>query len=170
MNNKVFHILLGLVLFSQCISAQMYFPPNNSNDWETTSPSSLNWCQSEIDSLYAYLNINNTKAFILLKDGKIVLEHYAKGHSASSNWYWASAGKTITAFAVGIAQQEGYLSVTDKTSTYLGQGWTSCTPQQEEKITIWNQLTMTTGLDDNVSNPFCTEDSCLQYLSDAGTR
>ncbi|MDR9398177.1 serine hydrolase [Salibacter sp.] len=170
MKTKAFNILLGLVLFSQCINAQMYFPPNNSNDWETTLPSSLNWCQSEIDSLYAFLNINNTKAFILLKDGKIVLEHYTKGHSASSNWYWASAGKTITAFAVGIAQQEGYLSVTDKTSTYLGQGWTSCTPQQEEKITIWNQLTMTTGLDDNVSNPFCTEDSCLQYLSDAGTR
>ncbi|WP_223274558.1 serine hydrolase [Salibacter halophilus] len=161
---------MALLLASQYIYAQTYFPPANSNEWETTDPSSLNWCQNEIDSLYAFLNINNTKAFILLKDGKIVLEHYANGHSATSNWYWASAGKTITAFMIGIAQQEGYLSISDTTSTHLGQGWTSCTPQQEEKITIWNQLTMTTGLDDNVSDPFCTEDSCLQYLSEPGTR
>ena len=40
---------------------------------------------------------------------------------------------------------------------------------QEKKITIWNQLTMTTGLDDNVSFD-CTNDTCLLYLSDPGTR
>ena len=34
------------------------------------------------------------------------------------------------------------------------------------KITIWNQLTMTTGLDDNVSDPNCTNDNCLLYFSD----
>ncbi|MFN5911523.1 MAG: serine hydrolase, partial [Bacteroidota bacterium] len=85
-------------------------------------------------------------------------------------WQWASAGKTITSFMTGIAQQEGHLSITDTTSTYLGQGWTNCTPQQEEKITIWNQLTMTSGLDDGVPDHYCTLSTCLNYLADPGTR
>jgi CubicO group peptidase (beta-lactamase class C family) len=116
------------------------------------------------------LDANNTKAFILLKDGKIVLEKYFGTHTATTPWQWASAGKTITSFMTGIAQQEGYLSITDTTSNYIGQGWTNCTPQQEEKITIWNQLTMTSGLDDGVLDHFCTLDTCLNYLADPGTR
>ena len=43
-----------------------------------------------------------TWTFILLKNGKIVLEQYFNGHSDTSNWYWASAGKTITSFLVGM--------------------------------------------------------------------
>ena len=68
-----------------------------------------------------------------------------------------------------MAQEEGYLEITDTTSNYLGNGWTSCNLIQEKKITIWNQLTMTTGLDDSVSFD-CTNDTCLEYLSDPGTR
>ena len=69
----------------------------------------------------------------------------------------------------GIAQQEGFLDISDTTSTYLGTGWTSLTPTQEEKITIWHQLSMTTGMDD-VTNGDCTDPACLTYIADAGTR
>lgn len=147
-----------------------YFPPTGSPQWDTISPSSLGWCQDQIDSLYQFLEDNQTKAFILLKDGKIVLENYFNGFAQNDPWYWASAGKTVTSFMTGIAQQEGYLTISDTTSDYLGQGWTSCLPTQEQKITIRNQLTMTSGLDDGVADPFCTLDTCLVYLADAGTR
>ena len=41
----------------------------------------------------------------------------------------------------------------------------------ENKITIWNQITMTSGLDDDtVDDPFCTNPSCLQCLSRPGDR
>tara|TARA_Y100000991_G_scaffold144919_1_gene109504 strand:- start:323 stop:1483 length:1161 start_codon:yes stop_codon:yes gene_type:complete len=156
-------------LFSKSSISQTYFPPNNSTVWDTISYLNLNWCQNKIDSLYSFLETNNTKSFILLKNGKIVLEQYFNGHSDTSNWYWASAGKTITSFLVGMAQEEGYLEITDTTSNYLGNGWTSCNLIQEKKITIWNQLTMTTGLDDSLSFD-CTNDTCLVYLSDPGTR
>jgi CubicO group peptidase (beta-lactamase class C family) len=98
------------------------------------------------------------------------LEKYFGTHTATTPWQWASAGKTITSFMTGIAQQEGYLSISDTTSNYLGQGWTICTPQQEEKITIRNQLTMTSGLNDDVPDHYCTLDTCLIYQADAGTR
>lgn len=165
--------ILALALFGICqlgASAQMYFPPNNPSEWDTLSPANLGWCQHSIDSLYHELETHNTKAFILLKDGKIVLEKYFDGHSATANWYWASAGKSLTSFLMGIAQQENKLSLDDKTSKYLGENWTSCTLLQEDQITIRHQLTMTSGLDDGVTDPFCTESSCLQYLAAPGTR
>lgn len=158
------------LFFSSGLKAQLYFPPNTGGQWDTLSPASLGWCPDRIDSLYQHLESSNSKAFILLKDGKIVLEKYFNGHSASSNWYWASAGKSLTSLLVGIAQRENLLDISDSVSKYLGQGWTSCTPAQEGNIKIRNQLCMTSGLDDGVPNDDCTADSCLQYLAEAGSR
>lgn len=152
------------------LRAQLYFPPLQGNNWDTTNPSVLGWCQHKIDSLYDFLNLQGTKAFIVLKDGKIVLEQYFNGHDQNSSWYWASAGKTITSFLVGIAQQEGFLNIQNPSSDYLGAGWTSCTPSQEQDIKVWHQLTMTSGLDDGVSDLACTLPSCLQFLAPAGSR
>ncbi len=148
----------------------LYFPPLSGNTWDTLLPASLGWCQDKLDSLSDFLEVKNTKAFLLLKDGKIVMEKYYGNFTADSLWYWASAGKTLTAFVTGIAQQENYLSVDDTTSHYLGTGWTVCPPLKEEKITIRHQLTMTSGLNDAVPDHYCTLDTCLQYLADAGTR
>lgn len=158
------------LLLSSSLDAQMYFPPNNSNDWETIDPESLNWCPEKIDNLYQLLETNDTKAFLILKDGKIVLEKYFGDHAQSTPWYWASAGKTVTSFLVGIAQQENALSIADTSSDYLGEGWTDCTPDQEAAISVRNQLTMTSGLDDGTGDPHCTLDTCLIYKADADTR
>ena len=163
-------ILILLLIPSIGKSQSIYFPPLLGNTWDTLSPASLGWCEPKIDSLLDYLEANNSKAFILLKDGKIVIEKYFGTFTIDSLWYWASAGKTLTGFTVGIAQQEGFLSIQDTTSDYLGTGWTVCPPLKEEKITIRNQLTMTSGLDDGVPDHYCTLDTCLQYLADAGTR
>jgi CubicO group peptidase (beta-lactamase class C family) len=150
------------------VNAQMYFPSNQTEDWETISPQILGWETSKIDSLYQFLEANNTKAFILLKDGKIVLEKYFNGQTKDSKWYWASAGKSLTAFMIGIAQQEKYLKISDPTSHYLGKGWTNCPEDKEKKITILDQLIMTTGLAVNPQSASCTEKECLQYKTDAG--
>lgn len=166
---RFFPILL--VLFSiKGFSQSLYFPPVVGSTWDTLSPSSLGWCDEKIDSLYDYLDNRNSKAFILLKDGKIVLEKYFDNFTQDSIWYWASAGKSLTAFTVGIAQQEGYLSIDDTTSSYIGTGWTTAPLAKENLITIKDQLSMTSGLDDGVPDLFCTLPSCLQYLQDAGDR
>lgn len=163
--------LVAILLFlCLCGQAQMYFPPVSGSTWDTLPLASMNYCPEKLDSLYQFLEKSNSKAFILLKDGKIVLEKYFNGHSASSPWYWASAGKSLTAFLVGLAQEKNFLAISDTTSQYLGQGWTSCTPVQENKVTIRHQLTMTTGLDDYTGNPDCSLDSCLIYKADPGSR
>lgn len=165
-----YYLLFLLAMGRQSIVAQSYFPPNGGSQWDTTSPDSLGWCVDKIQPLYNFLDSNNSKAFIVLKDGKIVLEKYFGTFTKDSAWYWASAGKTLTAFCIGIANQEGKLKLSDTTSKYLGKGWTSMTQAQEDNVTIWHQLTMTTGMLDSGGLFECTDKSCLRYKADAGTR
>ena len=148
----------------------MYYPPVSGAEWQTTNPSTLSWNTTQLSDLYTYLQTKNTKAFLILKDGKIVAEKYFGTFTADSNWYWASAGKTMTGLLIGIAQQEGILNINNKTSQYLGNGWTSMPLAKENLITIRHQLTMTTGMDNTVPDDDCTLPSCLQYKADAGTR
>ncbi|TRX61838.1 serine hydrolase [Fulvivirga sp. M361] len=147
---------------------ELYFPPLNSDVWETTDPASFNWCETSIDALYDYLAREQSKSFMLLKDGKIVLEKYFGNYTQDSVWFWFSAGKSLMAVLTGIAQAENLLDINDKTSDYLGAAWTSLTPAQEAKITIRNQLTMTSGVDE--TDFFCSSPECLIYKTDAGTR
>ena len=169
-NMRVF-ITIILSLFVLIGTAQdPYFPPTTGTTWETVDPSALGWCADQIPPLLQYLDSNNTKAFIVLKDGRIAIEHYFDTFTQDSVWYWASAGKSLTSFLVGLAQQDGSLDINQPSSNYLGAGWTSCTPAQEQAITVRHQLTMTTGLDDTTGDADCTDPACLHYLADAGTR
>ena len=162
---------LLIVLISKAgFSQTVYFPPITGNAWETLSPNSLNWCPDSVSSLVDYVGANNSKAFLVLKDGKIVLEEYYGTFERDSFWYWASAGKSLTAFLIGLAQEEGLLNIDSASSLYQGEGWTSCTSNQEKAITVKNQLCMTTGLDTDIPDLDCTQPQCLTYLSEPGTR
>jgi hypothetical protein len=96
--------ILCLTLNGWLSAQNLYFPPTTGTSWETTSPTALGWCQNKIDALYTYLQARNTKGFIILKDGKIVLEKYFGTFTQDSINKWASAGKALTATLVGIAQ------------------------------------------------------------------
>lgn len=145
-----------------------YFPPIENTLWETISVSELGYNQSAIPSLVTFLEQKNTKGFIVLENGKIALEYYFNNHNASSNWYWASAGKTLTAATVGIAQNEGFININNPVSNYLGLGWTATTPSQENAITCKHLLNMTSGLDDSLGENTSSEN--LQFIANSGTR
>ncbi|MBK9270136.1 MAG: serine hydrolase [Saprospiraceae bacterium] len=164
------YFFLFLFATTPGFSQSLYFPPTIGSQWETISAESLGWCTDPIDELYQYLENENTKAFLVLKDGKIVLEKYFDSFTQDSLWYWASAGKTMTSFLIGLAQQEGKLKISDSSSKYLGKGWTSCTESDESDITIWHQLTMTSGLDDRNVDADCTSPECLVCFRDPGER
>jgi len=170
MKNRLVIVATALCLTLHGSAQVLYFPPLSGNTWETRTPEELGWCPEAIPPLLNYLDQRNSKAFLVLKDGRIVIEHYFDTFTQDSLWYWASAGKTITAFVVGKAQEEGHLSINDVASDYLGNGWTSCTAAEEDLINIRHQLTMTSGLDDGVADVYCTLPSCLECLAAPGTR
>jgi len=146
----------------------IYFPPTNSEVWETVSLMELNWNESELQPLLNFLEEKHTKSFIILYNGKIVEEHYFNGHTNSTAWYWASVGKTLTTAVAGIAQENGLININHKVSDYLGTGWTSAPLEKENLITCKNLLSMTSGLDDTIGDDVAP--SNLQYMADAGTR
>lgn len=82
--------LAALCFFGMSSSAQYYFPPKTGDAWDTMSPDQLGWCRDSINSLYQLLDDGKSKGFMVLKDGKIVLEKYFNGHTKDSSWYWAS--------------------------------------------------------------------------------
>lgn len=161
-------VLLVTSLLSR--AQELYFPPLIGSAWETTTPEQLQWCTDTLPHLHDFLDSTNTKAFLLLKDGKIVLEWYFGTFTQDSTWYWASAGKSLTAFLVGLAQDQGLIDINASSQTYLGEGWSSLTPTQESAITVRHHLSMTTGLDDTAGASDCTDPECLTYLAPPGER
>lgn len=173
MKQKYLLFFTALILSLSIKSQSLYFPPLSGNVWDSISPASIGYCQPRIDSLYNYLQTKDTKSFIILKDGKRVLEKYFGTYTRDSVWYWASASKSLAAFITGMAQQQGYINIQNKASQYLGTGWTSETLAKENLITVKDLLSMTSGLDD-VPPAGCTNEdtarACLVYKADASTR
>jgi len=145
----------------------MYFPPT-SGTWETMTMEDAGFDNSYLNDLLNYLETKHTKGFIILKNGKIVVESYFNGHAQDSYWYWASAGKTLTSTVTGIAEQEGLIQRSHKVSEYLGTGWTAAPLAKENLITCQHLLSMSSGLDDSLGDDVSPAN--LQYVADAGTR
>ncbi|MCB0382624.1 MAG: serine hydrolase, partial [Psychroserpens sp.] len=147
----------------------IYFPPNDGSEvWNTKSPSDLEWNTDQLQPLLDFLEEKHTKGFIMLHNGKIVVESYMNNHTSSMPWYWASAGKTLTTAITGIAEDEGLIDINNKVSDYIGTGWTSIPAEKENLITCKNLLSMTSGLDDSLGDSIEPEN--LQYIADAGER
>ena len=169
------NLLLGAICVWMCavpsIAQDLYFPPAQSTGvWETRSPQDLNWCQDRLDSLQEFLRRTYTKAFIILKDGRIVREWYFDAFQRDSVWYWASAGKTVTAALVGIAQDQKLLDINAPSSRYLGNGWSTMTNAQEDAISVRHHLTMTTGVEGRgPDDTDCRTPDCFTYRAPPGT-
>ena len=147
-----------------------YYPPVTGDVWETKTAVSIGWDEALLQQAFDFAGTKNTFGLIVLQHGKIIKEQYWNNWTKDTRYYIASAGKSVVGFVAGIAQQEGILNIDNKTSQYLGTGWTSLPLAKENLIKIKNQLTMTTGLDDGVPNQDCTSPSCLIYKADAGER
>jgi CubicO group peptidase (beta-lactamase class C family) len=130
--------------------------------------SDLGWNENAIQPLKDFLIEKYTKSFIILVNGRIVMEEYFNGITPEDTWHWHSAGKSLVSTTVMSAQQDGLLSINDKVSEYLGVGWTSEPSEKENLITIRHLLTMTSGLDDQPQ--YVDDKSNLTYVADAGTR
>lgn len=177
-------VFLGCWLFfvgnrvNSQVYSSLYFPPNPSEsaDWEKQSPSDLKWDQAVLQEMLEWLPTQDTRAFLVLKDGKIVIEEYwgskltgTGGMDQNSYWYWEAAGNAISAVLVGMAQQEKFLNSKDRTQKYLGEGWTSMSIAKEKNIRLVHHLTYTTGISDQVKNLFDFSPKSLSYKAEAGS-
>lgn len=174
MSTRLPFSLIFTFFFAVAGAQSLYFPPLTGVQWSTVTPAELGWQEAALAETLQWLDEKNSKAFIILQDGKIAVEHYFGAFTRDSLWYWASAGKSLTGTMVGLAQEDGLLDIDDVSADYLGQGWTECPPDKEALITVRHHISMSTGLDDSLESPgsttSCFDPACFQYKADAGTR
>jgi CubicO group peptidase (beta-lactamase class C family) len=94
----------------------------------------------EID---AFMTSQNVAGLIVVQDGKVRLERYARGWDASGRWTSFSVAKSFTSTLVGAAIRDGYITSVDEPVTkYIpelaGSGY--------DGVTIAQLLTMTSGV------------------------
>lgn len=84
------------------------------------------------------------KGAMVVKNGRIVWERYAQGYSASSVMESFSVAKSILSLAVGIAIDDGVITLGD---SGLNPAWKGSDPRS--RITVENLLHMRSGLEWN---------------------
>jgi CubicO group peptidase (beta-lactamase class C family) len=115
------------------------------------------------DSLLAKIDSNNTHAFLVIQDGKILYEKYFDGYTKDSVSGSFSAAKSIISMLVGIGLIEGKIkSLDEPVGTYV--------PHFKEgdlaKIRIKDLLTMSSGTSYNESDQSYMGLSAKMYYAD----
>ncbi|MGM0600148.1 MAG: serine hydrolase [Candidatus Rifleibacteriota bacterium] len=155
MRSKVFRLFLLIVLVtvvtvsSSTLGAaeKLYFP--GESNWDTISPQELGWNMNAIKEMEGFLKEHSSKSFLILKDGKIVVEKYWAKENADYKQRVYSVGKSLTAFLVGLAQEKGKLEISQSVSDFI-PGWTKENLENEKKIKIQHLLSMNSGLDNRL--------------------
>lgn len=91
---------------------------------------------------------NELHSLMVVRNGKVVYERWANGHTPNELHILWSASKTFTATAVGFAVQDGLLSLDDKVVRFF-KSEELPTEQTEwlKNMTIRNLLTMSSGFE-----------------------
>ncbi|MBO9711610.1 serine hydrolase [Sphingomonas sp.] len=115
--------------------------------------------------LLDYLRNQNTTGFLVIQDGKVLIEKnfpapaaadapqfaafaYERNEEGALLEDVASQQKSFVAVLVAIAIDKGLLDIEKPVSAYLGAGWSKATPGQEARIRVIDVLTMSSGLDE----------------------
>ena len=104
---------------------------------------SVTWRDTTYDDFGAFMTEARITGVLALKNGEIVLEHYALGRTEDDRWTSFSVGKSITALLVGAAIEDGYITSIDEPVTkYIPD----LSGSAYEGVSIKQLLTMTSGI------------------------
>lgn len=91
----------------------------------------------------AFMEEQMVAGFIVVHDGKIRMERYARGHGPAKRWTSLSVAKSVTSTLVAVAIAEGHInSIDDHVTAYLPELRGSAF----DSVTIRHLLTMTSGV------------------------
>lgn len=90
---------------------------------------------------------------MVLRHGKVISEMHAAPYSATDLHTLYSASKTVTALAVGLAIDDGLLTVDDKVSKYLRDKMPAKLPPALDSLTVRNLLMMAAGREPDLTIP-----------------
>lgn len=176
-------ILISLILFiNQIHSQNVEFPKTKrdywpTSDWRVSTPEKQNLDSSKLNLAleYAFKRTGNEKdrsgirtdSVIIVKNGYIVAEKYARGYDANKPHLSWSVAKAFVNALFGIAENKGLLNRKDPAYKYFSE----LEKEGKKDILIEHLLTMSSGLDWNEgyeSSPL--NSSVIQMLYTIGKR
>ena len=114
------------------------------------------------DPVGDYMAAQNVAGLIVVHDGKVRIERYARGHSAERLYTSFSVAKSLTSTLVGAAIRDGYIkSVDDPVTRYIPELKGSA----YEGVSIEQVLTMTSGVKWNEDYTDPNSDVARMYAS-----
>lgn len=159
LRSGLLHVLLGFILAMSgtCIWADV------ANSIEISSDELAAYQQAA-----AYSRAHRGLSMVVMKNGKVVFENYAKGHSADEPHNLYSGTKSFSCAIAVAAIQDKLLSFDEPVSKTITE-WQS--DEQKAKITIHQLLTLTSGINagQTGSKPSYAEAIATKVLHAPGT-
>jgi CubicO group peptidase (beta-lactamase class C family) len=111
--------------------------------------------------LAGYMDRYHIAGVMVLQDGHVRLQRYAKGFGPDQRWTSFSVAKSVTSTLLGIALQQGYIhSLDDTLGTYIAELRGSAYAD----VTVQQLLTMTSGVRWNEDYADAKSDVAQMYL------
>lgn len=112
-------------------------------------------------TLADYMMVNHIAGVIVVQNGKIRLEKYAKNTTRQTLWTSFSVAKSVTSMLIGIALKDGYInSLDDSLQQYIPE----LKGADYGKVTIRELITMTSGINWNEDYDDSLSDVAQMYL------
>ena len=114
--------------------------------WQMAAPENHGLSTARLDALRDHLAAHATKAFLLVREDRIVFEWYSPDHSATKAHFTASMAKALVGgVSVAVALSDGRFTLDDPASRFVPQ-WRN--EPAKGRITFRQLGSHTSGLDD----------------------
>ena len=146
MNRCIFSILLLLTLRLTAV-AQVNELPRSTPEEQGVSTMLLRSFCNQLTTL-PDVDVHH---LMVLRHGKVIGELHASPYQATDVHTLYSASKTVTGLAVGLAVEDGLLSIDDKVSKYLRDKMPTTLSPALDSLTVRNVLMMAAGRKEDLS-------------------
>jgi CubicO group peptidase (beta-lactamase class C family) len=121
--------------------------------------------QGSTRSIDEFMTSLNVVGLLVIKDGRIVLERYARGHSVGRRWTSFSVAKSVTSLLFGAAVMDGFVRLDDGVTKYVPQ----LSGTAYDDVTVRQLLQMSSGVrwSENPADP-ASDVSQLARLNQEG--
>ena len=146
----------------------IFYPVKNSNKmFKYCTPEHQGINSKHIEQLYKTLINNkysNTHSILILRNNYIISEGHFKPYNKEYRHFLYSISKTIVGLAVGIAINEGYLSLDDKVKDIFPEYSIKANNPNANYLNIYHLLTMTSGVSFNEIGSIITENWIKSFI------
>jgi CubicO group peptidase (beta-lactamase class C family) len=117
--------------------------------WQTATPGSQGMSEAKLDALKEVLAARGTKAFLVIRNDRIVYEWYSADHGPTRKHGTASLAKAVVGgISLAVAMTDGKIGLDDRAAKFIPQ-WKD--DPQKSRMTIRHLGSHTSGLSDSTT-------------------